>query len=183
MSEGGVLSPKEFLHLGSRVAVDQTFTRLVKGNKLLRVGRGLYTPPLCGRFGVRPPSPEKLLAALAEKTGEITVSHGAAAANRLGLTTQVPVREVFLTSGRSRTLRLGSRSLEMKHAPSWQLLFGESLAGTLLRALAWLGPLQTAQLMPQLYEKLSPGEWKALSAVRSELPTWLARAVSMVHHA
>ena len=62
-----------------------------------------------GRFGTRPPSPAKLLVALTEKTDETLVSHGAATANRLGLTTQMPVREIFLTSGRSRTLRLNSR--------------------------------------------------------------------------
>lgn len=182
-SEGSVLSPREFLHMGSREVVDQTFSRLLKEKKLLRVGRGLYTAPIHGRFGVRPPSPEKLLGALAEKTGEIMVSHGAAAANRLGLTTQVPVREVFLTSGRSRTLRLGARVLEMKHAPSWQLLLGESSGGSLLRALSWLGPEQIEDVIPQLYGKLSPQEWETVSAVRFMLPTWLAKAVSKVHYA
>ena len=181
--EGSVLSPKEFLHLGSREAVDQTFTRLVKEKKLLRVGRGLYTFPLQGRFGVRPPSPESLLASLAEKTGETMVSHGAAAANRLGLTTQVPIREIFLTSGRSRTLRLGSRILEIKHAPPWQLLLGESSGGAVLRALVWLGPEQAEEVMPQVHEMISTNEWEALAAVRSELPGWLAKTVSQVNHA
>ena len=183
LPEGSVLSPKEFLHLGSREAVDQTFTRLVKEKKLLRVGRGLYTLPLQGRFGVRPPSPERLLASLAEKTGETMVSHGAAAANRLGLTTQVPIREIFLTSGRSRTLRLGSRVLEIKHAPPWQLLLGESSSGALLRALVWLGPEQAEEVMPQVNEMMSAKEWEALAAVRSELPSWLAKTVSQVNHA
>lgn len=180
LPEGGVFSPKEFLHLGSREAVDQTFSRLVKERKLLRVGRGLYTLPLQGRFGTRPPSPELLLAALTEKTGETVVSHGAVAANRLGLTTQVPVREIFLTSGKSRTLRLGSRVLEIKHAPYWQLLLGESSGGALLRALAWLGPEQAEEVMPQVHEMISAKELKAVAAVRSELPDWLARAVSRV---
>jgi hypothetical protein len=180
LPEGGVFSPKEFLHLGSREAVDQTFTRLVKGKKLLRVGRGLYTLPLQGRFGTRPPSPERLLTALAEKTGETMVSHGAAAANRLGLTTQVPVREIFLTSGRSRTLQLGSRVLEIKHAPPWQLLLGESSGGALLRALAWLGPEQAEEVMPQLHEMIPINEWETVVAVRSELPSWLARTVSQL---
>lgn len=184
LPESGIFSPKEFLHLGSREAVDQTFTRLVKEKKLLRVGRGLYTLPLQGRFGSRPPSPERLIAALTEKTGETVVTHGAAAANRLGLTTQVPVREVFLTSGRSRTLRLGSRVLEIKHAPPWQLLLGESFGGALLRALAWLGPEQTEAVMPQAYKIIPAKEWKAVAAVRSELPSWLARTVSrMEQHA
>jgi hypothetical protein len=178
LPEGGVFSPKEFLHLGNRAAVDQTFTRLVKEKKLVRVGRGLYTLPLQGRFGTRPPSPERLLAALAGKTGETMVSHGAAAANRLGLTTQVPICEIFLTSGRSRTLRFGSRVLKIKHAPPMQLLLGKSSGGDLLRALAWLGPEQAEEFMPQLREMIPATEWKAVIAVRSELPGWLARTVS-----
>jgi len=57
LPEGGVLSPKEFLHLGSRVAVDQAFSRLVKAGKLLRVARGTYVAPVSNRFGTRPPLP------------------------------------------------------------------------------------------------------------------------------
>jgi hypothetical protein len=178
LPEGSVFSPKEFLHLRNREAVDQAFTRLVKEKTLLRVGRGLYTLPVQGRFGIRPPSPERLLAALAKKTGETMVSHGATAANRLGLTTQVPIREIFLTSGRSRTLRLGSRVLEIKHAPPWQILLGESSGGVLLRALAWLGPEQAEEVMPQLHEIIPAQEWEAVTAVRSELPSWLAKTVS-----
>jgi len=33
LPEGGILSPKEFLHLGSRAAVDQVFSRLTKEGK------------------------------------------------------------------------------------------------------------------------------------------------------
>ncbi len=110
------------------------------------------------------------------------VSHGAAAANRLGLTTQVPMREVFLTSGRSRTLRLGSRVLEIKHAPHWQLLLGESSGGALLRALAWLGPEQAGEVMPQAHKMIPATEWEAVAAVRSELPSWLAKTVSRIEH-
>jgi hypothetical protein len=60
-----VLSPKEFLHLESRAAVDQVFTRLVEAGKLLRVARGTYVAPVSSRFGTRPPAPEKVIKALA----------------------------------------------------------------------------------------------------------------------
>jgi len=40
----------------------------------------------------------------AKLRGETIAPHGAAAANRLGLTTQVPMRTTYLTSGRSRPL-------------------------------------------------------------------------------
>jgi hypothetical protein len=176
--EGGFVSPKEFLHLGGREAVDQTFTRLARQGKLLRIGRGLYVRPIEGRFGKRAPEAEKVLDFLSQKSGEIIVPHGAAMANRFGLSAQVPLREVFLTSGRSRTLTLGKRVLTLKHAPNWLLLLGPRPGGALIRALAWLGKKQVGHIMPQLHGKIPPDEWRAVTAVRFKLPGWLAETVS-----
>ena len=81
LSEGGVLSPKEFLHLGSRAAVDQAFSRLTKEGKLLRIARGSYATPVSSRFGTRAPAPEKVVESLAARSGETMAPHGAAAAN------------------------------------------------------------------------------------------------------
>ena len=105
--EGVPLTAKGFLHLGSRAAVDQTLSRLARSGDLLRAGRGLYVLPVEGRFGSRAPSLQKTAEALAEQLGERIANSGAVATNVLGLTTQVPVTPVFLTSGPSRTLKLG----------------------------------------------------------------------------
>lgn len=177
LPEGGLLTPKEFLHLGSREAVDQSFTRLTRDGKLLRVGRGLYTRPVKGRFGTRLPSTEKVLEALAVKSEETIVEQEAAAANLLGLSTQVPVQEIYLTSGRGRTLRLGKRDVILKPAPRWMLLLGHRPGGTLIRALAWLGAEKAQNVMPELMDKIPSSEWEAVAAVRSELPGWLAKTV------
>ena len=151
LPEGGLLSPKEFLHLGSRAAVDQAFTRLARDGHLLRVGRGVYAAPVQGRFGSRPPSTEALVRAIEAVSGEIVVPNGASEANALGLTTQVPTREVFITSGRSRTLQLGNRSVELKHGNRLQLLLGRRPAGMAIRALSWLGPDQGVAVMEGLH--------------------------------
>jgi hypothetical protein len=175
-----LLSPKEFLHLGSRAAVDQTLTRLTREEKLLRVARGTYVLPVQSRFGSRPPSTETVVQAIESISGETVVANGATEANALGLTTQVPTREVFLTSGRSRKLRLGKRSVELKHASPWQLALGRRPAGMAIRALAWLGPEQTVRALQYLQTNLSAGEWAAMRSVRATLPSWMARAVSEV---
>lgn len=180
LPEGGLLSPKEFLHLGSRAAVDQTLTRLTREGKLLRVGRGTYALPVQSRFGTRPPSAQTVVQAIESVSGELVVANGAAEANALGLTTQVPTREVFLTSGPSRKLRLGNRSVELKHASRWQLLLGKRPAGMAIRALSWLGPERTSTALQTLRSKLSTEEWAALHAARATLPSWMARAVSEV---
>lgn len=178
LPEGGIISPKEFLHLASRAAVDQTLTRLTREKKLMRVGRGTYVAPVSGRFGVRPPVATKVVESMVEKTGEIVVPHGAAAANALGLTTQVPAKEVFVTSGRSRTLRFGSRVVEIKHVPGWQLALGSRPAGAAVRALSWLGPEHAKESIAKIRNNLSASEWEAITASRAMLPSWMAKAVS-----
>ena len=177
LPEGGVLSPKEFLHLGSRPAVDQAFSRLAKAGQLLRVARGAYAAPVSSRFGTRAPAPGKVVQALAEQNGEIVVPHGASAANALGLTQQVPIREVYLTSGRTRQLKLGRSQVLVKHAPRWMLALGARPAGAAVRALAWIGPTHAEESLASLRRTLAGSEWQALASARSALPGWMAQAI------
>ncbi len=177
LPEGGVLLPKEFLHLGSRSAVDQAFSRLAQAGKLLRVARGVYSTPVSGRFGSRAPAPEKVVQALAEQGSEIVVPHGASAANALGLTQQVPIREVYLTSGRTRKLKLGRSEVLVKHAPRWMLALGARPAGAAVRALAWIGPTHAGPSLASLRRTLPPAEWQVLAAARATLPGWMAQAI------
>ncbi len=177
LPEGGLLSPKEFLHLGSRSAVDQAFSRLAKAGKLMRVARGAYAAVVSSRFGSRAPAPEKVVEALAERSGEIVVPHGASAANVLGLTQQVPIREVYLTSGCTRKLKLGRSEVLVKHAPRWMLALGTRPAGAAVRALAWLGPTHAGKSLASLHRTLSRSEWQALVSARATLPGWMAQAI------
>lgn len=178
LPEGGVLSPKEFLHLGGRAAVDQALSRLTKEGKLLRVARGTYVTPVSSRFGTRAPAPEKVVEALAAQRGEVVTPHGASAANALGLTQQVPIHEVYLTSGRTRKLKLGRSEVMMKHVPRWMLALGTGPAGAAVRALAWMGPTHIGESLAILHRTLPASEWRALASARAALPSWMARAIS-----
>lgn len=183
LPEGGLLSPKEFLHLGSRAAIDQTLTRLTKEGLLLRIGRGIYALPVQGRFGARPPSTESVVEAIEAISGELVVASGAAEANALGLTTQVPTREVYLTTGPKRRLHLGNREIELKRGTRWQMFMGKRPAGKAIRALLWLGPEHAHLALQTLHTKLEALEWQAMLSARSVLPSWMARAVSEVNSA
>jgi hypothetical protein len=49
--------------------------------------------------------------ALSAQSGDALAPSGAAAANSLGLSTQVPARASYATSGRTRTAKAGGRSV------------------------------------------------------------------------
>jgi hypothetical protein len=180
LPEGAPVSAKGLLHLGNRAAVDQALSRLAERGKLMRAGRGVYLVPIVSRFGTRTPSVEQAIEALAAQRGEIIVSSGAAAANALGLTTQVPVRSVYLTSGRSRTMQLGNQVVELRHAPRWQLALANRPAGEAVRALAWLGPEGANTALKTLKRNMPPGVFGELVAAVPQLPTWLAQSVGKV---
>ncbi|WGX14300.1 DUF6088 family protein [Pseudomonas aeruginosa] len=127
-----MLAARDFLHLGSRAAVDQAFSRLAKAGLLIRVLRGLYVAPVTSRFGTRAPALEKVVQALAQKTQDVITDSGARAANGLGLTTQVPVMSVFFTRGRGRTLTLGKSKVEIRRVPKWMLSLGATRPGAVI---------------------------------------------------
>jgi hypothetical protein len=183
MPEGAAVYAKALLHLGNRAAIDQALSRLVRRGQLLRAGRGLYVRPVETRFGTRAPSVPAVLKALTATTGETIAAHGAVAANSLGLTTQVPVRAVFLTSGPTRRLNVGAQTVELRHAPLWQLSLAGRPAGDAIRALAWLGRGQSGAMASKLGKALSAQTLKELSAARGRLPTWMAQQIStLVQH-
>ncbi len=178
LPEGTPISAKELLHLGGRAAVDQALSRLARRGQMMRAGRGIYVRPMNSRFGSRPPSASRVVEAMARQRGETVTPNGAAAANELGLTTQVPVRERYLTSGRSRRLKVGAQTIELRHVSPWQLILPGRLAGTAIRALAWLGPRRAGEALVTIGRKLPPAELQALVGVRGGLPTWMAQRVS-----
>ncbi len=178
LPEGALISAKEFLHLGSRAAVDQALRRLKERNELMSIDRGVYVRPVKTRFGTRAPAAEKVIERFAATRAETVVTHGAAAANSLGLTTQVPTKLVYLTSGRNRKLKLGAQVIEMRHAPQWMLLPSHRAAGEALRALEWIGERRAPEALTVLKQTLSPSTVDELVALRPVLPTWMSRSIS-----
>jgi hypothetical protein len=178
LAEGEPITAKGLLHLGARADVDQALTRLARRGELMRIARGLYVLPVVSRFGIRAPAAEKVVQALGRAFGEVVVQHGAAIANGLGLTTQVPLRLIYLTSGPSRNLSLGKQKVELRHALPWQLVEPGIHAGDVLRALGWMGRERAASAVANLARTLGPAEVTQLAALRTVAPGWLAQTVS-----
>ncbi|MCY3557094.1 MAG: DUF6088 family protein [Chloroflexi bacterium] len=174
LPEGEVVQAKAFLRLGKRATVDKALSRLADKGRLQRACQGVYVAPVETRFGRRAPAADKVVRSLSQHRGEQVASSGGAAANALGLTTQVPVQQVYLTAGPDRTLRLGELAVELRHAPRWQLLAPERKAGQVIRALAWLGPEEAATSVERLQSQLTAEERQELSELSATLPSWLA---------
>ncbi len=178
LPEATPLCPAALLHLGNRAAVDQALSRLARSGQLMRICQGVYMRPIETRFGLRAPRVAKAIAALSRTWGETIVPCGGAAANCLGLTTQNPVRMVYLTSGPNRRLHFGLCVVELRHAPRWQLAAPHRKAGEVIRALAWLGPAEVEDGLDAVLPTLSGTDRDELAAARATMPIWMAEPLS-----
>ncbi len=181
LREAAPIRPNSLLHLGSPTAVRQALSRLVRRGLLMRVCQGVYMRTIETPYGRRAPYENELIQALAQSWGEVIAPNGGAAANILGISEQNVISSVYWTSGPSRTLRHGKRSIVLRHVPPWQLSAADRPAGLLLRALVWLGPA-FPQEIEQALEKVVPGlaanDREEFVSLQGVMPTWLAYPVS-----
>ncbi|MDE0109362.1 MAG: DUF6088 family protein [Bryobacterales bacterium] len=136
-----VSTPKDFLDLGSREAVDQALSRLAKAGRLRRVGHGLYDVPRTSNVlnGLAPVHLDAAVAAVARRDGVRIMPDGLVAANQLGLTNAVPAKATYVTDGHSRTLKINGRTVRFRHAGPSVMRWAGRPAAPVVQALRWLG--------------------------------------------
>ena len=179
---GYVFTPAEVLHLGSRAAVDQGLSRLVKAGQIRRLTRGVYAyPEKNSLVGEVPPSPTAVAEALARAQGAQAQVSEAAAANTLGLTTQVPGRIVYLTNGTPRRRHVGNTIIEFKRASPRRLAGAGTSVGTVVQALRHLGPAgANEQVAQKLRAKLPQRQRQALRALLPLVPAWMRPTIHTI---
>jgi hypothetical protein len=176
--EGTPLRADALEYLGSIEAVSEAMSDLAVRGKLNRVCEGIYVQPIETRFGTHSPDFDKVIPNLAELWGETIVPCGGASANILGMTTQVPVRPVYLTSGTDRTLNFGKLSVELQHAHEWQLIGPNHKAGDAVRALAWLGPEEIEDSIGIIEQVLPIEDLQKVTESCNAVPEWITSAVN-----
>lgn len=180
---GNVFTPKDFLDIGSRDAIDQALRRLVQSSFLRRVGRGLYHYPRRNdRIGIDvPPALDDLARAIGRQTGSKVAPSGAVAANRLGLSTQVPATPVYLSNGRSRKTRVGNMTIQLKHVAPKLLPQGRPMSTIVLQALKHLGRDAIDDgVIRVIRKRLTPAQRRQLMRDARYATGWIADAARRI---
>jgi predicted transcriptional regulator of viral defense system len=176
---GEPFTASSMVSFGSRAAVDQALSRLARERAIARITRGVYVRPEVSKYvGTVLPEPLKVVQAMAHEHGEVVQVHGAEAARRMALSTQVPTKAVFLTSGPNRHFRIGKLEVVLKNVSARKLALAERPAGVALTALWYLGKEQvTPEVVKTIEGRLAPEEFTALCAAKSQMPAWMADTI------
>lgn len=137
---GVVIVPGDFLDVGSRESVDLALHRMARKGTIRRLARGLYDfPKHHAVLGDLMPPTDKIARALAGRDRTKLQPSGAYAANELGLSEQVPAKAVFLTDGPSRTVKVGTMTIQLRRTTPRNMAAAGRLSGLLIQALRVLG--------------------------------------------
>ncbi|MCV9938207.1 DUF6088 family protein [Boseaceae bacterium BT-24-1] len=178
-------TPADFLDLGSRDAVDKTLQRLVTGNILRRIDRGLYDRPNFNKLTNQksPPDPRSVIDAVARRDQIRVLVDGMTAANDLGLTDAVPAKIIVHTDARLKPIALGNLEITFRPTAASKLHWAGRPAMRLVQALHWLRDMiereDERDVLRQRLQRLldDPDQGEGLRADLAEglstLPAWM----------
>ena len=184
---GWVFTPKHFIDFGTRGSVDMALSRLAQTGEIRRIGRGLYDyPRVHDKLGALTPDADSIAQALSMQSGDRLAPSAAAAANRLGLSTQVQARTGYATSGRTRVRKAAGRSVTLKHSRAPVLDKASETANGVVQVLAQLGRDKVDDdAIAQLAARLDGKDMQALIKGRPVMPGWMGDVVLKIgaaHH-
>jgi len=180
---GWVFTPRDFLDVGSRAAVDQVLSRLVKQGMVRRLDRGIYDyPKQSTLLGTLSPNPDNIARAMA--AGDDVFPSGAMAANMLGLSTQVPAKPSYLTNATTRTRRVAGQTIQLKRARVALLDNIPDHANLALQALSYLGKHNIDdQIIDRCARVLTHKDMMGLHQAMGRIPGWMADTIHKIEQA
>ena len=172
-----VFTPDNFSDLGSRDAVASALKRYKQSGLIRQLARGLYDYPRTDdQLGVLMPAVDDVAMALAGRDAIRLQPSGAYAANLLGLSTQVPMKVVYLTDGRARTVQIGNQQIILKNTTPKNMATAGKISGLVIQALRHLGQAQVDDVMiRQLNQRLDDDARRQLMKDIRYAPVWIAQ--------
>src|SRR5450432_4836644 len=113
--KGSLVFASDFQDLGNNEAIRQGLSRLTREQLLIRLGRGVYLfPDHDPELGILYPSTEEIAEEIAKQEKARIIPTGSQALYKLGLSTQIPMKLVYLTDGVRRSVKLGKNSITFR---------------------------------------------------------------------
>jgi hypothetical protein len=174
------LFPSDYVEIGSADAVRATFSRLAKDGTLKRLAQGIYLyPKEDSLLGALQPSLEDIALAIARRDKVRIMPTGVTALKKLGLSTQVPMKMVYLTDGKPKKIRIGKSLLTFKPAAPKKLAMKGKISSLVIQALEEMGQkvLKDEKTINRITELLQREDKKIIKQDAKLASAWIARLV------
>lgn len=170
----------DFYDLGNDRVVRQALIRLEKRGILERIKRGVYLlPEVDMELGVLHPSLDEIARTIAERDNVQILPSGVLALNILGLSTQVPMNAVYVTTGASKIVRVGKRKITFRRVTPKYFAFKAKISPLIVFALQEIKEKNiTEDIIKQLQSVLEKSnELELLLDDSKKYPAWIRKII------
>ena len=159
--------------------VGGTLAELTQEGMLVKLAQGVYAKPRISRFGLVLPSVDKIVQAIAARDNAEVLPSGMTALNVLGLSTQVPMKYSYLTTGSERIIKLENQEIKLKRGVPKNFCYETKLIALLVQALKTLKQQNVGEEELQVIRNLISREpdRSALAKDVDMMPVWMKRIV------
>jgi len=152
----------------------------IQKGEILMVFPNIYYKVQMNKFfpeRILSPDIQLALKILSKRTGEKFQEHGGVSAHRLGLSTQVPVIDVFYTNKNSREFHYFGHTVRLIKTRCHDVFqYPHERVGWVISALYQCGPNAVdQQLLMKLKKELTKEEYEKL--LKAKKPSWLAKLI------
>ena len=157
--------------------VGQILSDLSKQGVIHHLSRGVYMKAEATKYGLVYPPLEAIAEAIARRDNAQVIPTGATAQNILGLSTQVPMNAVFLTSGSARKIKLGGSTITFRRAVPKNFAVKGRYTCLIVQALRSIGEgNMTAEDLVQVEELIRKhSEPETIEGDLTAMPSWIRK--------
>ena len=174
---GKIYFPSVFSKFGSDDAIHQALKRLVEKGSMIRLAHGIYLyPKIDKELGILYPPIDEIGKAIAKRDKARIIPTGIQALNLLGLSSQVPMKIVYLTDGAQRDIVIGSQSIRFKKTVPKNLSIRGSISGLVIQALREIGKDKaTSDQLKTIHGLLKREKPEFIKYDASLAPAWISK--------
>lgn len=175
-------APKDLLMIADFPQYDPTYiSKLLSAaadeGRLVRLSGGIFMKPAATKYGLATPSMSQIAEAIAERDHVQILPVGETAENMFGLSEQVPMKTVFLTSGSARAIHIGGRELQFRRGVPRNFAYKDKNLAAFCQALKSIGDGNlTDEQMTVVYSVMKhyAGNQEAVEDIQ-KMPQWIRK--------
>ena len=175
--KGNVIFVSDFLDYGNSESVKKALLRLNEKETIVRLAHGIYLYPKVDKeLGILFPSTEDIALAIARRDKVRIIPTGVQALNKLGLSTQVPMKFVYLTDGATRNIKVGKGTISFRNTSPKNLFMKGEISSLVIQALKTIGRSKLDDSTLQKIQKILKKEKKENIVNDAKLaPSWITK--------
>jgi predicted transcriptional regulator of viral defense system len=182
-SFGEIFFLDDFEKYGSADNIRKVLSRFEKEDVVERLAHGIYIKPKKDPLlGTLYPNIEEIAREIAKRDKARIAPTGVMALYLLGLTTQVPLKAVYLTDGSQREVKIGNRAIKFKRTVPKSFAIKDELLHLIVQAFREKGQREiTEEFLKTIKYSIAKLDEKVMRNQLGYAPVWIQKQINNLY--